>query len=105
MIYQMVTRQIISGKMEEYNDFQVKEFQPMLKRTGMKVVAYWTTYIGTNNNESIAVFAFDDLTQMQKINEARAKDPEVRRVQGKLMDFTISSQSKLLNPCAWSPMK
>lgn len=104
MIYQMVTRQIVPGKMSEYNDFQVKEFQPMLKRTGMKVAAYWTTTIGIGN-ETIAVFAHNDWAEWQKLNEAAAKDPDYQRVTAKLMTMTISSQSRLLTPCAWSPMK
>jgi hypothetical protein len=104
MIYVMHIRKIIPDKMNEYNEFQVKEYQPMLKKRGMKVVAYWTTMIGPAG-ESVAVFAFNDLADMQKYNEEGAKNPEFQKLAAKLMALTVSSNSRILNPCAWSPIK
>jgi len=104
MIYVMHIREIVPGKMNEYNEFQVKEYQPMLKKTGRKVVAYWTTMIG-NASESIAVFAYDDLADMQKSTDEAAKNPEFQKLGAKLMALTVSSNSRILRPCSWSPMK
>ena len=104
MIYLMHIRQIVPGKMGEYNDFQVKEFQPMLKKNGIKVAAYWTTAIG-NANESIAVFAFDDAGQWQKQMDAMNQDPDYKKVSPKLASMTVNSTSRLLRGLPWSPLK
>jgi hypothetical protein len=104
MIYVMHIRQIAPGKMNEYNEFQVNEYQPMLKKVGRKVVAYWTTAIG-NASESIAVFAYDDMADLQKSMDETTRNPEFQKLGAKLMAMTVSSNSRLLRPCAWSPMK
>jgi hypothetical protein len=104
MIYVMHIREIVPDKMNEYNEFQVKEFQPLLKKVGQKVVAYWTTMIG-NAAESVAIFAFDDLANMQRFNEEATKNPDYVKAVSKLMSMTVSSNSRLLRPCAWSPLK
>jgi L-rhamnose mutarotase len=104
MIYVMHIREIIPEKMNEYNEFQVKEYQPFLQKTGRKVVAYWTTTIG-NAAESIAVFAFNDMADFQKSMADMQKQPEYPKLNAKLMSMTARSNSRLLSPCSWSPMK
>jgi hypothetical protein len=104
MFYVMHIREIVPDKMAEYNDFQVKEYQPMLKKLGVKVAAYWTTTLG-NAGESIAVFAFDDMAQWQKQMETNLQNPDYRKLVAKLMSMTVSSNSRLLTPTSWSPLK
>ena len=100
----MHIREIIPEKLNEYNEFQVKEYQPYLKKINRKVVAYWMTQIG-NAAESIAVFAYDDLADFQKQLTEAARSPEAQKMTAKIMSMTARSNSRLLNPCSWSPIK
>jgi hypothetical protein len=67
-------------------------------------VAYWLTSIG-NAAESIAVFAFDDLADYQKQMAEATKNPESQKMTARIMSLTARSNSRLLNPCSWSPLK
>jgi hypothetical protein len=59
MIYVMHIREVIPEKLNEYNEFQVKEYQPFLKKINRKVVAYFgakrplsRSKVGTVSDES-----------------------------------------------------
>jgi hypothetical protein len=104
MIYNLVTFEIIPGKMAEYGDIVAKESVPLYPKLGMKQVAAWHAYTGNVNN-TYALFAFNDLADFQKSREAQQKNKEYQRVQAKLNLIRVSSTYTILEPNSWSPMK
>ena len=104
MIYMLHIRQIAPGKMNEYRELETKEMEPMFKKLGYKVLGHFSTIIG-NSNETVALHAYDDMAQYQRIRETAMKDPDYLKMAAKLNALTSTSTSRLLAPSEWSAMK
>ena len=104
MIYVLAIRQLFPGKMAQYKEVETKELIPLWKKNGIKMIGHWNTIIG-NSYETINLYAFNDMAHYQKVREANRTDPESQKLQADLGALTMSSNSRLLEPSEWSPLK
>ena len=96
--------EIVPGKMAEYYEIVAKEAVPLYPKMGLKAVASWHNYTG-NMNQTYALFAFNDLAEMQKSREAQRQNKDYQKVQVRLNAMRTNQIQTLLEPNAWSPMK
>ena len=104
MIYIEASLRVVPGKMNELMEVFEKEFLPAGNKVGMKLVAQWRTSIGTLD-EVIDLWGYDDLTQMQRVQEARAKSPEFMKAAGHLRALIAYEETRLMIPTSLSAMK
>jgi len=104
MIYVLAIRQLFPGKMAQYKEVETKELIPMFNKYGIKMVGHWNTIIG-NSYETVNLMAYNDMAHYQKVREAQRKDPESQKLAADLGALTMSSNSRLLEPSEWSPLK
>ena len=104
MIYILAIRQLVPGKTAEYRDIETKQLMPFFNKSGIKMIGHWSTIIG-NSNETVNIYAYNDLTHYQKVREAALKDPEYQKLSAALNSISVSSNSRLLQPSEWSPLK
>lgn len=79
MIYAFYVNEVMPGKMAEYQKI-MQEMAPINDRYGQKRILAAQSYTG-NVNELYHIFAFDNLDEMQKMNEKTGKDKELQRLQ------------------------
>jgi hypothetical protein len=104
MIYLEATLRVMPGKMHEFMDVFEKEFLPSNTKLGRKLLGQWFTTIGTLD-EVNAIWGYDDLTHMQRFNEARAKSAEALKASEHLRPLIAYETVRLMAPTPLSPMK
>ena len=104
MIYLEASLQVVPGKMNEFMDVFEKEFLPASNKLGRKLAAQWSTTVGTLD-EITDLWIYDDLTHMQRFQEARAKSPEFTKASGHLRSLIAHETTRLMVPTALSAMK
>jgi hypothetical protein len=104
MIYVLALRQLLPGKMAQYKEVETKELIPMFNKYGVKMIGHWNTAIG-NAYETVNLYAFNDMAQWQKFRDAQRTDPDAIKTAASLGALTVSSNSRLLEPSEWSPLK
>ena len=104
MIYLEASLRVVPGKMDELMKVFEKEFLPAGKKVGMNLVAQWRTAVGTLD-EVIDLWGYNDLTQMQQVQEARAKSPEFMKAAGHLRALIAYEETRLMAPTSLSLMK
>ena len=104
MIYIEASLRVVPGKMNELMEVFEKEFLPEGKKVGMNLVAQWRTNVGTLD-EIVDLWGYDDLTQMQRVQEARAKSPEFLKAAGHLRALIAYEETRLMTPTSLSEMK
>lgn len=104
MIYLEASLDVVPGKINEFMEVFEKEFLPGSNKLGRKLVAQWRTTIGTLD-EITDLWAYDDLTDMQRFQEARAKNPELIKASEHLRSLIAHETTRLMVPTILSPMK
>ncbi len=104
MIYLEASLRVVPGKMKELMEVFEKEYLPLSNKFGRKLAAQWTTSIGTLD-EVVDLWAYEDLTHMQRFNEERAKSPEFARASEHLRALIAYEEVRLLVPTPLSEMK
>ncbi len=104
MIHLEASLEVVSGKINEFMEVFEKEFLPASNKLGRKLVAQWRTTIGTLD-EITDLWAFDDLTDMQRFQEARVKSPELIKASEHLRSLIAHEATRLMVPTTLSPMK
>ena len=104
MIYIEASLRVVPGKMNELMEVFEKEFLPEGKKVGMNLVAQWRTTIGTLD-EITDLWGYDDLTHMQRVQEARTKNPEFLKAAGHLRALIAYETTRLMVPTSLSAMK
>jgi len=104
MLYLEASLRVVPGKMNEFMEVFEKEFLPASNKLGMKLVAQWRTTIGTLD-EITDLWAYDDLTHMQRFQEARAKSSELTNASGHLRSLIAYETTRLMVPTPLSSMK
>jgi hypothetical protein len=79
VIYTLYINEVKPGKMAEYQKI-MQEMAPINDRYGQKRVLAAQSYTG-NVNELYHIFAFENLDEMQKMNEKTSKDKDLQRLQ------------------------
>ncbi len=104
MIYLEATLRVAPGKMNEFMGVFEKEYLPCSNKLGRKLVAQWRTSIGTQS-EITDLWAYDDLTHMQRFQDARAKSPEFAKATEHLMSLIAYETTRLMVPTSLSSLK
>jgi len=104
MIYLEASLRVVPGKMAELMEVFEKEYLPLSNKFGRKMLAQWTTSIGTLD-EVTDLWVYDDLAHMQRFNEARAKSPEFTRASARLRALIAYETTRLLIPTKLSELK
>ena len=104
MIYLEASLRVVPGKMAEFMEVFEKEILPLTNKFGRKLLAQWTTSIGTID-EVTDLWVYDDLSHMQRFNEARAKSPEFTRASEHVRPLIAYETTRLLIPTKLSQLK
>jgi len=104
MIYVEASLRVVPGKMAEFMEVFEKEFLPLSNKLGRKMLAQWTTSIGTLD-EVTDLWVYDDLNHMQRFNEARAKNAEFAKASVRLRALIAYESTRLLIPTKLSELK
>ena len=104
MIYLEASLRVIPGKMKELMEVFEKEYLPLSNKFGRKLLAQWTTTIGTLD-EVVDLWAYEDLTHMQRFNEARSKSPEFAKASEHLRALIAYEEVRLMVPTPLSEMQ
>jgi NIPSNAP len=104
MIYLEASLRVTPGKMKELMEVFEKEFLPAFTKSGGKLVGQWTTSIGIAGTV-VDLWAYDDLSQMERSREARAKMPEYTVASEHLQPLIAYEETRLLVPTKLSQMK
>jgi hypothetical protein len=75
MIYELRIYHVMPGRMDDINRRFRDHTMKLFARHRIKVVGFWTTLVG-ENDELIYVVAFDDMNQRQAAWDAFGADPE-----------------------------
>ena len=105
MIYTLLNVGVVHGKMNEYTEFVGKELMPIYQRLGIKMVGSWRTSMGGHTDESVVLFAWENLAQMEKLTTARANDKDWQKVYPRYQALTTGNTTRLLQPNAYSTLK
>ena len=104
MIYLEASLRVVPGKMKELMEVFEKEYLPLSNKFGRKLLAQWTTTIGTLD-EVVDLWAYDDLEHMQCLNEARSKSPEFAAASEHLRALIAYEEVRLMVPTPLSEMQ
>jgi hypothetical protein len=104
MIYLEATLRVVPGKMREFMEAFEKEALPASNKLGRKLAAQWVTTVGTLD-EVTDLWVYEDLKDMQRFQEARAKSPEATKAFERLRSLIAYESTRLMVPTALSAMK
>ena len=104
MIYLEASLRIVPGKMNELMEVFEKEFLPASSKLGRKLVGQWMTTVGTLD-EVTDLWAYDDLTHMQRFQEARTRSPECVKASEHLRSLIAYETTRLMVPTRLSQVK
>jgi len=103
MIYMLVTLQIHRGKFKEWTELYERHFLPATKRHGQRLVGAWKTTVGTYD-EITDLYAFENLTEFERIRKNLFQDPEVQKYLPELNALNGFEISKIMEPLSYSEM-
>lgn len=104
MIYLEASLRVVPGKMKDFMEVFEKEYLPLSNKLGRKMLGQWTTSIGTLDTV-VDLWVYDDLTHMQRFNEARAKMPEFAVASEHLRALIAYEETRLMVPTKLSELK
>jgi len=104
MIYLEASLRVVPGKMSELMEVFEKEFLPASNKVGRKLVAQWRTTVGTLD-EITDLWGYEDLTNMQQIQEAGAKNQEFTKAAAHLRSLIAYESTRIMVPTSLSAMK
>jgi len=90
--------------MKELMEMFEHEYLPLSNKIGRKFVGQWTTAIGTLD-EVVDLWAYEDLTHMQRSLEARAKSSEFIKVNERVRTLIAYEEVRLMIPTPLSELK
>ncbi|MFC1964145.1 NIPSNAP family protein [Chloroflexota bacterium] len=97
MIYELITVDVIPGKLKEFHDMWLKESLPVWEEHGIKHIGSWETTIG-KSNEVIRLFAFEDLAHYERWMQFLAQDEDGKELRGKVWQYIVQLSRKILRP-------
>ena len=108
MIYEYRVYEAMPGKMAALQRQFAKLTVPLFEKHGMKVVGFWTNYIGGPTNQLIYMLAYKDLADRERAWAEFNADPEWQQVrQGRASDGPLVAgiTNAILRPTAFSPLR
>lgn len=104
MIYLHVTVHVVGGKLQEFHDFWARESLPLWEKYGAKHIGSWSTTIG-KTNEIVRLFAFTDMAYYEKWQGFIYGSQGGKELVQKLSPYILDSETKLLSPASYSPLR
>jgi NIPSNAP len=104
MVYMLATVRVVPGKMEEFKKVFEREMLPAAKKIGWSLAAQWDTTVGTLS-EVTDLWAYDDLSHMQRVQEAMSTSPEFQKAFAHIEPLIAHESMKLMVPTALSSLK
>lgn len=108
MIYELRIYEAMPGKMaalqQRFADHTVRLFE----KHGMKVIGFWTNYVGGPSNQLIYMLAYEDLAERERCWAAFAADPEWQKAREESErdgPLTARIMSSFLRPTRFSPLQ
>ncbi len=102
MIFVEATLKVAPGKQREFNDLLKNDLVPLMERHGAKLVAAWGNLTGAQDVVT-DLWAYEDLAQMQRVQESWAGDPAMRENFKRLQTLSPWETTKLLTPLRYHP--
>ena len=102
MIFVEATLKVAPGKQREFNDLLKNDVVPLMERHGAKLVTAWGNLTGAQDVVT-DLWAYEDLAQMQRVQESWAGDPAMREIFKKLQTLSPWETTKLLTPLRYHP--
>lgn len=97
MIYMLAVVSVVPGKSREFAEVFEKELLPAAKAIGWNLVAQWNTTVGTQA-EVTDLWAYRDLDDMQRVNEAMAKSRQFQSAFAHIEPLIAHETTKLMVP-------
>lgn len=104
MIYLQASITVEHDKINEFMEIFEKEIVPESTKMNRILIGQWRTSIGTLG-EITNLWSYEDLTAMQRFNEARAKNPALIKAFDRLTALVSHETLKLMVPTKASPLK
>ena len=104
MIYMMATLDVIPDKVREFNDFLGQELAPFLGKFGMELTGSWIISVGVMH-QVVDLWSFESFEHFERVMTSIFKDPEFRKLDGRLRTMVTSETTKMLSPLPCSPLK
>ena len=104
MIYLEAAIHVAPGKMKEFMDVFTNQYLPASERLGRRLIGQWRTFVGPLD-EVVDLWAYDDLSHMQRFQEARSQSAEFKEASEHLRALIAYETTRLLVPTPLSLMK
>ena len=104
MIYLMATVDVIPDKVGEFNAFLGQELAPFLGKFGMELTGSWINSIGVMH-QVVDLWSLKSLEHFEQLMTRFFKEPEFRKLDGRLRTMVTSETTKILFPLPCSPLK
>lgn len=103
MIYEHRTYYLLPGKLQEFVEAFAETPAKVFEKHGAKLVGFWTTDIG-QNNEVIYILAFNDMAHRDRVWQQVREDQDMIRYRqaGVRVEKIVN---KIIRPSAFSPLK
>ena len=97
MIYELITVDVVPGKLKEFHDMWLEESLPLWEKHGIKHIGSWETFIG-KSNEVIRLFAFKDLSHYEQWYRFLSEDEEGKDIRQKVWRYIERLTRKIIRP-------
>ena len=97
MIYEMITVDVIPGKVREFNELWFRESLPIWEKHGIKHIGSWVTVIG-KSNEVVRLFEYRDLAHFEQWRKFLSEDDEGKAIYRKVWAYIAHLERKMLGP-------
>ena len=98
MIYELVTVDVIPGKVKEFHDWWLKESLAFFEEHGIKIIGSWMTMIG-KSNEVIRLLAYDDLAHVERCRQSFSESQKGLELSRNIWNYAAHIERKILSPC------
>lgn len=108
MIYEERIYRIMPGRIPDILKRFTDHALPLFDRYGMKMVGFWSTYIGPSNHELVYLMAYENLDERDRQWAAFGADPDWIKAKAESEangPLVASVENKILKPAAFSALR
>jgi len=108
MIHELRIYHCMPGRLPDVNNRFQTVTLPLWKKYGIRPTAFWTTYVGPNNNDLYYLLEWRDLTERDQLWSAFATDPDWITARARSEEngpIVERIENMILAPTAYSPIQ
>jgi len=108
VIYEQRVYEALPGKMAALQDRFANHTIRLFEKHGMKVVGFWTNYIGGVSNQLIYMLGYENLAERERTWAAFSADPEWQQARAESErdgPLVARTSNVILRPTRFSPMQ